>query len=85
MMYGYGDWGIGAWIVMGLLMLLFWGGVATLVVLLVRWRGRTPWEGTGHSAPDAWNPEQILRERFARGEIDEAEFKARLEALRHLR
>lgn len=38
MMYGWdgNGWGIGAWVAMALLMLIFWGGVVTVVVLLVR-------------------------------------------------
>jgi hypothetical protein len=37
MMWGWGgNFGTGGWIVMGLMMLLVWGGIATLVVLLLR-------------------------------------------------
>lgn len=79
MMYGWnGGWGVGAWVVMALLMLLFWGGVITVVVFLLR-RGH----GTGGplgAPPDS--AESILNERFARGEIDETEFTARRAALR---
>ena len=37
--------------------------------------------GSGRSAPDK-APEEILRERLARGEIDENEYRSRMEALR---
>ncbi|MFC0487660.1 SHOCT domain-containing protein [Sinomonas atrocyanea] len=81
MMYGwYGGGGVWAWVVMGIVMLLFWGGVAAVVVLLVRGsRG-----GAGHYPPGAPHddPERILAQRFARGEIDETEYRARLDALR---
>src|SRR6478736_3918331 len=42
--YGNG-WGIGAWVAMALMMLIFWGGVVTVVVLLVR--RPHPGEGAG--------------------------------------
>lgn len=81
MMYGwYGGGGVWAWVVMGIVMLLFWGGVAAVVVLLLRGsRG-----GGGHYPPGAPHddPERILAQRFARGEIDETEYRARLDALR---
>jgi putative membrane protein len=85
MMYGwYGDGGILGWVVMGIMMLLFWGGVVTLIVFLVRgsrsgWGGGAYYPPQGHQHDD---PERILSQRFARGEIDEAEYKARLDALR---
>ena len=77
--YGNGS-GIGAWLVMALLMLLFWGGMVTVVVLLLR----RPHLGEGPAAPRAalHDAERILNERFARGEIDEQEFTARRTALR---
>jgi len=82
MMYGWGSdgWVIAGWIAMGLLMILFWGGVVTVVVVLLR---RT------HSDHEIWSvrpshldAEHILNERFARGEIDETEYLARRTALR---
>jgi putative membrane protein len=84
MMYGYGgDWGIWGWVVMGIMMLLFWGGVAALVVLLVR-AGRSGSGGGGYYPPGLGHddPERILGQRFARGEIDETEYRARLDALK---
>ncbi|MFC0457441.1 SHOCT domain-containing protein [Arthrobacter liuii] len=81
MMYGWGgDWGIGAWVAMAVMMLIFWGGVVTVVVLVLR----RPHAGTGPSAPRPahLDAERILSERFARGEIDEQEFTARRSALR---
>ena len=85
MMYGYGGWGVWSWAVMGVMMLLFWGSVALLVFVLLR-RTRAGWDGWGgHYPPDPGHddPERILSQRFARGEIDETEYRARLEALRH--
>ncbi len=77
--YGNG-WGVGAWVAMAVLMLIFWGGVVTVIVLLVR---RThPGEGPAVPRPPHLDAERILNERFARGEIDEQEFTARRTALR---
>ncbi|GAC1510334.1 MAG: SHOCT domain-containing protein [Pseudarthrobacter sp.] len=77
--YGNG-WGIGAWVAMALLMLIFWGGVVTVVVLLVR---RPRWgERPAAPRPPHQEAERILSERFARGEIDEQEFMAKRAALR---
>ncbi|WP_422935117.1 SHOCT domain-containing protein [Sinomonas sp. P47F7] len=85
MMYGwYGDSGVWGWVVMGIMMLVLWSGVAVLVIFLVRGT-RGGWGGGGYyppQAPQADDPEWILGQRFARGEIDETEYKARLEALR---
>jgi putative membrane protein len=82
MMYGwYGDGGVWGWIVMGLMMLLFWGGIAALVILLIRGT-RSSAGGFDPSWPRHDDPEHILAQRFARGEIDETEYRARLDALR---
>jgi putative membrane protein len=86
MMYGYGDWGVWGWVVMAIMMLLFWGGLAAIVLLLLRGpRGGWGSGGSGYGPVGLGHddPERILSQRFARGEIDEAEYKARLGALRH--
>ena len=81
-MYGYGDnwWGLGGWIAMVLFMLVFWGAVIAAIVYFVR-RGHTG-SGTILPHPGHHEAERILSERFARGEIDEAEYIARRDALR---
>ena len=53
----------------GLLMLFFWGAVIIGAVVLVRWL--LDQSKGGKSAL------QILQERYARGEIDKAEFEER--------
>jgi putative membrane protein len=52
--------------------ILFWVGV---VFLLFRF---APWRGRSRRGPGA---QEILAERFARGEIDAAEYTARREVL----
>jgi putative membrane protein len=69
-----GGWGWGGWLAMTLTMLAFWGLVAWVVLNVVRQPG-----GRREPGPDA---EEILAQRFARGEIDEDEFRQRREALR---
>lgn len=58
----------GSWVVMVLLLLVFWAGVVTVVVLALRHVGRRA-DPVPHLEAD-----RILHARFARGEIDEQEF-----------
>jgi len=75
MMWGvYDDWSWWGWLLMSLSMVVFWGLVAWVVVSLTR-RGREPAAG----GPDA---EEVLRRRFADGELDEDEYRSRLQTLR---
>jgi len=67
MSWMWGAWGVG----MMLMMLVFWGLVVTGIVLGVRWLTR---QG-GAARPDP--ALEILRERYARGEITKEEFEAR--------
>jgi putative membrane protein len=69
---GFGGW---AWVWMCLGMIVFWGLVAWVVVTLVR-QGRR----VGSDKRDA---DALLEERFARGEIDEDEYRRRREVIRH--
>ncbi|CAN5360350.1 hypothetical protein BH09ACT6_BH09ACT6_01150 [soil metagenome] len=82
MMYGWGGnvWGIGGWILMAVMMILFWGAVVAGAIYLRR-RGRTDREPV-EPRPTHTNAEQVLNERFARGEIDEAEYRSRRAVLR---
>jgi putative membrane protein len=75
-MYDHGGYG-GGWIVMVIVMVIFWGAVAVVAVAALRHYSatRTPELPTGASAIE------VLRMRFATGEIDEAEFQRRLELL----
>lgn len=73
MMWGYDGFGFGGG-GMGIGMLLFWGLVIVAVVMLARGFGRS--SGPGADVPSVRDktPLDILRERYARGEIDRAEF-----------
>jgi putative membrane protein len=72
--YGHHMWGDGWHMVFGpLMMVLFVAIIVVGVVLLVRWVG-----GAGRAAPPpAQSALDILKERFARGEIDAQEFAER--------
>lgn len=74
------DWGPGPWAGMAFGMLFFWAVVVVGVVALVRYSGR---EQRGASRGDA--AETVLRERFARGDIDDEEFRRRMATLREHR
>ena len=71
---GWGGVGAGGWVVMALLMLAFWGLVVFGVVALFR-SGRPT--GSGAGTRHERSAEQVLDERFARGEINAEEYHAR--------
>jgi putative membrane protein len=72
-MWGYHhDISAWAWWLMTAGMVLFWGAVAWLVVTLAR----------GASA-NRGRAEDVLAERFARGELTEDEYRHRRELIRH--
>ena len=77
MMY-FGDhmsgWG---WMFMGFGAVLFWAAVIVGIVVLVRHlNGSNPLGRANRSSA-----EELLAQRFARGEIDEAEYRQRLTVL----
>jgi putative membrane protein len=85
--YGYGPhmmWWGGGWagMIFGpLFMILVFAVVIALVLLFTRsiggpWHGAPPYQG-----PPARTPLDILKERFARGEIDKQEFEERRRVL----
>ena len=67
-------WGAGG-LVMMLMMLLFWGLVIAGLVFGIRWLVRQGGEDQADRAVE------ILRERYARGEISKEEFEARRQDL----
>lgn len=80
MMWWYGNgngmdgWGYG---LMTVSMVLFWGLVIYGVIAMARYLGRED-----RSVSARLTPEQVLAERFAHGQIDEHEYRQRLDVLR---
>lgn len=79
-MWGHG-WGWGGWLAMCVVMVLFWAALIAAAVLAIRYLSavdRTPKRSL--PAPGR-TPEDLLAQRFARGEIDEDEFRQRIAVL----
>lgn len=75
-MFG-GPWGGGGFGVFGMvLMLLFWALIVAGLVLLVKWLVEQGRSGTG-PAPGSESALDILKKRYARGEIGKEEFEAK--------
>ncbi|HEX9738237.1 MAG TPA: SHOCT domain-containing protein [Candidatus Limnocylindria bacterium] len=66
----------GGWLMMGIGMLIWVALIALVVWLVIRAVGHRPGTGGSESAED------LLRRRFASGEIDDEEYRGRLETLR---
>ena len=76
-----GDWTGGNWLTMSSMMLLFWAVVIALVVWAVRgFRSERQLPDSAH--PNTASPDDILSERYARGEIDDDEYQHRRDLLR---
>lgn len=74
MMWG---WGWSAMIFGPLFMILLLAAGIAVIVLLVRWLGG-PWHAaTPYHSPPGRTALDILKERYARGEIDKEEFEER--------
>lgn len=73
MWWWHDNWGWGAWLAMTATMLVVWAlGIGALVSLL----------RSNSGARRRPTPEDVLAERFPRGEIDEEEYRKRRELLR---
>jgi len=82
---GYGPhmWNGGwhGWFFGPIMMIVFIAVAVVVIVLLVRWLGG-PGHGVGlHHPPGSRTPLDILKERFAKGEIDKEEFEERRRVL----
>lgn len=86
--YGWGPhmmWSSGSWYAMilaPLFMILSFAVLVAAAVIIVRWLGGA-WQGTlpSHQLPPQRTPLDILKERFARGEIDKSEYEDRRRVL----
>lgn len=78
MWYGMSGWGYG---LMGIGMVLFWALLIVGLVALARYIGSPAQQST--TAPPQHGPtaQQVLADRFARGEIDDEEYIRRLQTL----
>ncbi len=74
----------GHWIVAIVVMVLFWGAVAAIVIALLRNRNHPHHQTADLSNvnPSTISAERILHDRFARGEIDEDEYTRRHDLLK---
>lgn len=82
---GWGWQGGPGWLF--LLIPVLWFVLFVVVIALIgrRWRhGGPPWAGARQAAPSA-AAEAVLAQRFANGDVDEVEYRARLEVLRATR
>jgi putative membrane protein len=68
------DYGWGAWLAMSVGMVAFWAIVVVVVVAVVR--------SLRDDSPPGDQASRLLDERFARGDIDEHEYRTRRELLR---
>ncbi len=80
-MYGWGWNGDGAGLIGMTIMMIFWLAIVVGIVFLVAWLVRQSGQ-TGHTGGTAAGPEgshetplDIIKSRYARGEIDKAEFE----------
>ena len=79
--WGFGSGSMGGWGMGGpLFMILFWGLLITGVNFLVRWAAQAFRRQSAHSHETS-GPLDIIRKRYASGEIDQEEFKRMQQAL----
>jgi putative membrane protein len=76
---GHGTFGWDNWLLISVMMLIIWVGIAVTVIQV--WRSR--WREEKSSTPEArQDARRLLDERFARGEIDPDDYIRRRELLR---
>ena len=75
-MWGHG----GGWLMSAVVLTLFFAVVITGILVAVRYL--KPGGADGGSRPSSTAAEDVLAHRFARGEIDETEYRQRIVALK---
>ena len=80
-MYWDGNMGVWCYVLMGVGSVLFWAAIIAAIIVFARsvGAGSRRYEDRG---PVAGAAENLLAERFVRGEIDESGYTARLTVLR---
>jgi putative membrane protein len=80
----YDGWGMGwgGWLLITLVMIVFWAALITAIVLAVRYVAGSGHLGAGPGISGPSRAEDLLAERFARGEIDDNQYRQRLTLLR---
>ena len=74
-------WGAWGGMILGpLMMIIFIAVIVVIVVIAIRWLGSAGSDATQKGGPTE-SPIDILKERFARGEIDRADFEERRQVL----
>ena len=82
---GYGGgWGWAGWLATTVVMVAFFALVITAIVAAVRYLNGGGHGHARHPGADR-QPEHLLAERFARGDIDEEEYRRRATLLREHR
>lgn len=74
MYWNDGSWGWAGWLMMAVTMVAFWGLVAWVVITVARNANPSP------RSPSV-DPRDVLAERYARGEIDDDEYRRRSDTL----
>lgn len=82
-MWGGHGWGTG-WLMTAIVLTLFFAVVITGIMVAARYL-RPGDSGTGARPATTSAAEDVLAHRFARGEIDETEFRSRVTALKEHR
>ena len=83
----HGSWSGADWALMSVAMLLFWAVVVAGVIWLVRTVGNSGPRSDDRGStdkpggPDRSNAQDILAERYARGELSDEEYRARRDVL----
>jgi putative membrane protein len=81
MMWYSGGWGWAGWILMTIGMVAFWALIITAIILAVDYLAGSHGTAASPTTRAPTRSEDVLTERFARGEIDDDEYQRRLALL----